>query len=77
MGAFGAITQRSLPRAYAAADTTVGISFDFLRLPIAALLGFVFFSEVPVAWVWVGGAVIFAASIFLAHRESLDQRTRP
>ncbi len=70
IGFLGAITQRAMPRAFAAADATVVISLDFLRLPIAALIGFVFFAEVPVIWVWLGATVIIAATIYIMHRES-------
>jgi drug/metabolite transporter (DMT)-like permease len=73
MGAFGACTQRTLSRAYAAADATVVIVLDFLRLPIAAAFGLVLFNEWPVIWVWVGGAVIVASSILLTQREVADK----
>ncbi len=58
-------------RAYHAADATVVMSFDFLRLPIAAVIGFVLFAEFPDIWVWIGGAVICASSVFIAYRESV------
>ena len=58
-------------RAYHAADATVVMSFDFLRLPVAAVFGFVLFAELPDIWVWIGGAVICASSVFIAHRESV------
>lgn len=74
IGFFGAITQRAMPRAFAAADATVVISLDFLRLPISALIGFVFFSEVPGIWVWIGATVIIAATVYIVHRESVADR---
>ncbi len=70
MGAFGAVTQRTIGRSYAAADATVVTVLDFLRLPIAALIGLAVFGEWPVVWVWLGGAVIVASSILLTRRES-------
>ena len=73
MGAFGAATQRTLSRAYAAADATVVIALDFLRLPIAAVFGLIVFNEWPIIWVWVGGAVIVASSILLTQREVADK----
>ncbi|MDA1326571.1 MAG: DMT family transporter [Proteobacteria bacterium] len=71
MGAFG--TQRTLARSYAAADATLVTVLDFLRLPIAALVGLVFFGEWPVVWVWVGGAIIVASSFLLTQRETKDK----
>lgn len=70
MGFLGAITQRAMPRAFAAADATVVISLDFIRLPIAAFIGFLFFTEVPDIWVWAGAAVILSATVYIMHRES-------
>ena len=70
IGAIGMVSQRSITRAYHAAEATVALSFDFLRLPVAALIGYVLFAERPDVWVWVGGAVICAATVTLGHRES-------
>ena len=72
MGALGAATQRTLARSYHAADATVVTVLDFLRLPIAALIGLVVFGEWPVVWVWVGGAIIVASSFLLTRREARD-----
>ncbi|NQU72187.1 MAG: DMT family transporter [Rhodospirillales bacterium] len=74
IGVFEMLTQRSMSRGYAAADLAVVVGFSFLRLPVAALLGFAMFGEVPVSWVWVGSAVIAASAIYIAHRESRAQR---
>jgi drug/metabolite transporter (DMT)-like permease len=68
------MVQRSMTRAFVAADATVVLAFGFIRLPVAALAGFVFFSEVPILWVWVGGALIIAASLFLVRRENVADR---
>ena len=73
MGALGAASQRTLARSYAAADATVVTVLDFLRLPIAALIGLVFFSEWPVIWVWIGGAIIVGSSFLLTQREAKDK----
>ena len=43
---------------------------DFIRLPIIAFLGYVFFSEEPTIWIWIGGAVIFLATAYVTHREA-------
>jgi drug/metabolite transporter (DMT)-like permease len=74
IGIFEMLTQRAMSRGYAAADLAVVVGFSFLRLPVAALLGFAMFGEVPVSWVWLGSAVIAASAIYIAHRESMAQR---
>lgn len=73
-GALGTVSQRTLVRAYHAADATVVLAFDFLRLPVAAIIGFVLFAELPNAWVWVGGAVICASSVYMARSETRAAR---
>lgn len=73
-GAFSMLVQRALMRGFAATDATLVMTFNFIRLPTATLAGFVFFGEIPVIWVWIGGAVIFASSILLARRENTLER---
>ena len=60
------LNQRFLSRAFAAADATVIFPLLFMRLPFGALLGFAAFQEVPGIWVWIGGAVIFGAALYLS-----------
>jgi drug/metabolite transporter (DMT)-like permease len=59
-----------MSRALAAADATVVAPLDYLRLPIVALIAFVAFGEIPGVWVWLGGGVIAASSIYLAQHEA-------
>ena len=73
IGLLGALTQRTLARSFHAADATVVITLDFIRLPIAALIGLIVFSEWPVIWVWIGSIVIVLSSILLARQESADK----
>jgi drug/metabolite transporter (DMT)-like permease len=73
-GATSMLVQRTLMRGFAATDATMVLAFNFIRLPTAALAGFVFFAEVPEIWVWIGGGVIFASSILLARRENALER---
>jgi drug/metabolite transporter (DMT)-like permease len=55
------------------ADASMIAAFDFLRLPFTALFGFVLFAEVPDEFVWLGAAVIFASTYFIARREAKKQ----
>lgn len=73
-GATSMLVQRTLMRGFAATDATMVLAFNFVRLPTAALAGFLFFAEVPEIWVWIGGGVIFASSILLAQRENALER---
>ena len=66
--------QAWLARAYAAAEVTVVAPFDFVRLPLAALFGFLVFDEIPDAWTGAGTAIIVAASLFIARREAGERK---
>ncbi|HLT00801.1 MAG TPA: DMT family transporter [Geminicoccaceae bacterium] len=70
LGAAGSVGHICMSRALATADASVIAPFDYLRLPIVALIAFVAFGEVPGVWVWIGGAVIAASSIYIAQREA-------
>jgi drug/metabolite transporter (DMT)-like permease len=76
-GLFGTFTQRCLTRAYAAADATVVLPFDFTRLVFSALLGFLVFAEFPDIWTWAGGALIFAAVLWMARLETQEDTPSP
>ena len=52
------------------AEANALMPYDFIKLFWAALVGFIFFGEVPDIWVWVGGAVILTSTVYLTYRES-------
>jgi len=59
-----------MTRALASADASFVVPFDYLRLPLVAAFAYVAFGEVPGVWLWLGGGLIAASGIYLAHRES-------
>ncbi len=74
IGILEMINQRVLARAYQQGDAILVVGLHYTRLPIAAVIGFFMFGDVPEIWIWVGGTVIAAAAIFLARGEVLDAR---
>ena len=73
---FATIAHFLLTKAFTYGDASALIPVDYLRLPFIALIGFVVFSEVPDIWTWVGGAIIAAATIYIARREVKLARLR-
>jgi drug/metabolite transporter (DMT)-like permease len=69
LGAAGSLGHICMSRALATADATLVAPLDYLRLPIVALIAFLAFGEIPSVWVWIGGGVIAASSIYIAQRE--------
>jgi drug/metabolite transporter (DMT)-like permease len=74
MGSVGTIGHLCLAQAFRETEATTVLPFDFMRLIWASLLGFFLFGQVPEALVWVGGAVIFSSTIYLAYREAVVSR---
>jgi drug/metabolite transporter (DMT)-like permease len=78
IGAVGTLAQLALTEGLKRGDTNVVMPLDFFKLVWAALIGFVLFAEVPDAFTWAGGAVIFVAATYIALRErSLKKDTTP
>ncbi len=59
-----------ISRAYATAEMSAVVPFDFLRLPIVAAAGWIWFSEITDIWTIAGAAVIFASTYALARSEA-------
>ena len=74
VGFFATLNQRFLSRAYASADAIAVLPFEFSRLPFAAVIGFLAFGELPDVWAWLGGAVIFSASLYMVRQETRAKR---
>jgi drug/metabolite transporter (DMT)-like permease len=76
IGALGTISWMCFTRAFALADASAVMPYEFLKLPITALLAYLLFAEVPTLWTWLGGAVIFVSTVYIAQREARVALTR-
>jgi drug/metabolite transporter (DMT)-like permease len=70
IGTFGTIAHVFLARAMKLADASLVGPVDFMRLPIAALFGWMLFGELADFWVWAGASVIIGAVFYVTRRES-------
>jgi len=77
MGGLATLGHQCLTRAFQTDDATVVLPFDYTRLIWAEMLGIWVFGEVSDLWTWVGGGIIAAAAIYIAHREAVTGRTAP
>jgi drug/metabolite transporter (DMT)-like permease len=48
---------------------------EFAKLPFSVVLAWLIFGEWPEIWVWIGGAVIFAATAYITRREAVARRS--
>lgn len=76
VGCCGAFSHLCLTQAFHVADASAVIPFDYTRLPLVALLGYLFFAEVPDLWTWVGAAIIAGSAIYIVEREAYHARRR-
>ena len=47
---------------------------NFMRMPLAAVAGWIFFTEFPDIWTWVGAVVIFLATTYAVQRGARQDR---
>lgn len=69
LGACGSAGHMLFTEAFKYGDTTMLMPLDFTKLIWAAMVGFLFFGQVPDLWTWVGGAVIFSSATYITYRE--------
>jgi drug/metabolite transporter (DMT)-like permease len=69
-GMLGSAGHYCLTRSYAAADISATQSVKFLDLVWATTAGWLVFADVPSSSTLIGGTVICASTLWIAHRES-------
>ncbi len=75
IGACGAGAQYCVTTALAHGDVSFVTPFEFLRVPITAILAYVLFREVPTFW-FIPGSVLIFLSVYLLARSSARARAR-
>ena len=74
IGSFGTAGHLTMNVAIKLAPTNVVMPIDFVRLIWVAIIGYFIFAEIPDIFVWIGGAMIFASGIWIAHAENQRRR---
>jgi drug/metabolite transporter (DMT)-like permease len=70
IGFCATIGQYCWVRAYAVAEASALAPFDYVRLPLAVLLGIWVFGEQPSIWTAVGALIIACSTLYMARREA-------
>lgn len=76
IGALAATGQTALSRAFALAEASAVLPYDFVRFGLITLGGILLFGERYDAYTLGGGAIILGATIYLAVREAAVTRAR-
>jgi drug/metabolite transporter (DMT)-like permease len=77
MGVAGVIAQGCYVKGMASGDASLMGIVDYLRLPLAGLLGYWLFAEVPDGWALAGAAIVIVSTVYITFRESQVRVARP
>ncbi|MBS0192881.1 MAG: DMT family transporter [Proteobacteria bacterium] len=69
-GIFGTVAQLLWTRALRMGDVSALQPISFMQLPMVTLAGWLWFDEHIDHWTFLGAAVVFAATFYIAHREA-------
>ena len=69
LGAIGTVAYTLVSRAYQIASASVISPFDYSYLPLAAIMGYLLWGEVPPYTTFVGMVLIVASGMYTAYRE--------
>jgi len=70
VGVAGLSSHFCLTNAFRAGDATVVVPFDFLRIPLIALVGWLFYAEPLDLFVFLGAALIIAGVVWNLRAEA-------
>lgn len=74
VGVSGLAAHYCMANAFRYGDASVVVPLDFLRVPLIALVGYLFFGESVDALVFVGAAIILAGILWNLRQEARDGR---
>jgi drug/metabolite transporter (DMT)-like permease len=76
MGAFSALGQYLIIRAFQTASAAVLAPLNYSQMVWSTLIGLIVFDTWPDGWTWLGTAVIIGSGIYIAQREAALGRRR-
>jgi drug/metabolite transporter (DMT)-like permease len=76
IGLMGGCGQILITIAFRCAPVSVVAPFDYMALVYGFILGFMFYAEIPDAYLIIGGVTVVASGIYIVHRETVIARQR-
>jgi len=70
VGLIGGLAQMAMTNALRLADLSVVAPFDYTALIWTTGLGYLIWSEIPGAHVWLGVAIVIASGVYILYREA-------
>ena len=74
LGAIGMVGYLLISRAYQVTSASIVAPFDYTYLPLAALMAFVVWGEVPTQATFIGMGLIIVSGLYLGYRELRSNR---
>lgn len=76
MGLCGVMGQYFYIRGMSTGDVSFLAPMDYLRLPMATMVDWLYFKALPGHWTWVGTVIIISATLYITLREQRLKRLR-
>lgn len=73
-GALGTTAHIAMTRAYKLGDVSALTPINFVQLPLISLAAWWLFSELPNRYTVIGACIVFASTLYIAHREAVLAR---
>lgn len=70
LGFLTALAQLAVAKAYNYAEASYLQPFDFLKLPMNVLAGWLIFNWAPPGRLWLGALIIISATVYITHKEN-------
>jgi len=70
VGLIGGLAQLAMTNAFRLAEASVVAPFDYSAMLWTAMVGYLFWQEVPGLHIWLGVAVVVASGLYIAQREA-------
>jgi len=69
LGVLAMVAHLFFTRAYRHADASAIMPFEYLRLPLAGVVAYILYAELPDRWTWIGAGIIVSSALYIAYRE--------
>lgn len=74
VGVTTTVAHLMLTKAMSLAEASAIVPLEFIRLPLAVLIGFVWFAEILDGWTILGATIIGCSAVYIARREAMAAR---
>lgn len=76
VGVVGIGSQAMIIQAYRNGEASFVAPFDYTKLLLAGVIGYLLFDELPDGWTWAGAAIIVGSTLYIVNREGQQGRDR-